>query len=54
MEEFAKEIMEKAERMGCEMKGLVQEMSNEMKGVGGVIKEKAEKLGDEIKKIFIG
>ena len=54
MEEFTKEIMEKAERMRYEIKGIAQDVGNDMKGMGEFVKEKAEKLGDEIKKIFIG
>ena len=53
MEDFTKEIKEKAEKMGCEMKGLAQDMGNEMRDMREVIKEKAGKLGDEIKKRLI-
>jgi len=50
MEDFRKEIKEKTARMGCEMKGLAQDMGNEMRGIKEIIKEKAEKLGDDIKR----
>lgn len=53
MEEFTKEIIEKAEKMGYEMKGLAQDMSSEMRDLRNFVKEKAEKLGDEIKKRLI-
>lgn len=53
MEDFTKGIIEKAERMGGEMKGLVQDMGSEMRDMRNFVKEKAEKLGDEIKKRLI-
>jgi len=53
MEHFTSGIKEKAERMGYEMKGLAQDMGNEMREMREIIKEKAGKLGDEIKKKLI-
>jgi|GEM_PF-2106394 len=53
MEDFTKEIIEKAERMGYEMKGLAQDIGSEMRYMRDFVKEKAEKLGDEIKKKLI-
>ena len=53
MEDFTKEIIEKAEKMGCEMKGIAQDMGSEMRDMRNFVKEKAEKLGDEIKKRLI-
>ena len=44
MEDFTKEIKEKAEKMGYEMKGLAQDMGSEMRGMREIIKEKAEKI----------
>ena len=53
MGDFTNEIKEKAERMGGKMKGLAQDMGNEMRGMKELIKEKAEKLGDDIKRRII-
>jgi hypothetical protein len=53
MEDFTNEIKRKAQRIGYEMKGLAQEMSNEMRGVREIIREKAGKLSDDIKKKLI-
>jgi hypothetical protein len=39
--------------MGYEMKGLAQDMVNEMRGVREVLKEKAGRLSDEIKNRLI-
>lgn len=53
MEELTKEIIERAERIGDEMKNVLEEMENQIKNRGILIKEKAEKLGYEIKKKII-
>jgi hypothetical protein len=50
MIDFTRELKEKAEKMGYEMKGLAQDMSSEMRDMKEIMKEKAEKFGDEIKK----
>ena len=50
MVDFTKEIREKAEKVGYEMKGLAQDMGTEMRDMRELMKEKAEKLSDEIKK----
>ena len=50
MGDFTNTIKEKAERMGCEMKGLAQDMGSEIKDMREIMKEKTERLGDEIKK----
>ena len=54
MEHFTRAIKENMERIGCEMKGLAQDMGDEMRDMREIIKEKAGKLGDEIKKKLIG
>ncbi|EKQ56914.1 MULTISPECIES: hypothetical protein [unclassified Clostridium] len=53
MMHFTREIKERAERMGYEMKGLAQDMSNEVRSVTEFMKEKAEKLSNEIKNRII-
>jgi len=47
------EIRERAEQIGVEMKGLAHDMGNEMRDMREIMKEKAEKLSDEIKKKLI-
>ncbi|EHI99562.1 hypothetical protein CDLVIII_2972 [Clostridium sp. DL-VIII] len=49
MVDFTKEIKERAEKMGYEMKGIAQDMESEMRSMRELVKEKAEKLGDEIR-----
>jgi hypothetical protein len=49
MVDFTKEIKERAEKMGYEMRGLVQDMGNEIRSVTELMKEKAEKFSNEIK-----
>ncbi|OOM81055.1 hypothetical protein CLPUN_12150 [Clostridium puniceum] len=53
MDNFTKEMIKKAERMGYEMKGLAQEMTNEILDMRDFVKEKVERLGEEIKKRLI-
>ena len=50
MVDFAKEIKERAGKIGYEMRGLAQDMSVEMREMRDIMKEKTEKIGDEIKK----
>jgi len=50
MVDLTKEIKEKAEKMGYEMKGLAQDMGIEMRDMREIMKAKAERLSDEIKK----
>lgn len=47
---FTRELKEKAEKMGYEIKGIAQDMSSEMRDMKEIMKEKAGKFGDEIKK----
>lgn len=50
MGDLTREIKEKAEKVGYEMKGLAQDMGTEMRDMREIMKEKAEKISDEIKK----
>ncbi|AWK52446.1 hypothetical protein DIC82_16195 [Clostridium beijerinckii] len=50
MVDLTKEIKEKAEKMGYEMKGLAQDMGTEMRDMRDIMKVKAERLSEEIKK----
>ncbi len=50
MVDLTKEIKEKAEKMGYEMKGLAQDMGSEMRDMRDIMKVKAERLSEEIKK----
>ena len=50
MGDLTKEIKEKAEKAGYEMKAFAGDMGNEMRDMKEIMKEKAEKLSDEIKK----
>lgn len=49
MNEFAKRIRERAEKVRCDMGELTQDMEDELRSMFEVIKEKAEKFRSEIK-----
>ena len=53
MLDFTKEIKEKAEKMSYEVKRVVEDMGNEMRSMGELMKAKAEKLSNEIKNRMI-
>lgn len=50
MGNLTNEIREKAEKVGYEMKGLAQDMGSEIRDMEEIMKTKAERLSDEIKK----
>ena len=50
MGDLTNEIKERVERMGSEMKELAQDMGSEMRDMGEIMKVKADRLSDEIKK----
>lgn len=50
MEDLTKGIKEKAEKMRYDMLELFEDMSEEMSSMGRIVKERAGKISDEIKK----
>lgn len=53
MVHLTKEIKERAERIGCEMRELAQDMGYELRSMTELIKEKTEKFSSEIKNRII-